>query len=64
MGALGGPLLPGTVRQEVVDEGGMNLALSLFSTAVQQADVLLACFPLLQQMIAHGVCGSGPGKER
>eukprot|EP00667_Euglena_gracilis_P000314 EG_transcript_314 len=50
----------GTVRQEVVDEGGMNLALSLFSTAVQQADVLLACFPLLQQMIAHAIDDPSP----
>ena len=55
-------LFAGNVRQEIVDEGGMNLVLSLFSNAVKEADVLVACFPLLQQMIAHGmrlrdVCG-------
>ena len=48
------------VRQEIVDEGGMNLVLSLFSNAVQSADVLLACFPLLQEMIAHAIADPSP----
>eukprot|EP00906_Rhabdomonas_costata_P029647 RCo041842 len=48
------------LKQEIVDEGGMNLLISFLSSAMERVEVLKTGFPLLHSMVKHAITDPSP----